>query len=183
MSEIAVSDTLAVTRVNLLRWLHLLSRLAIGMIFLWSSLQKIRLPYQFLEDVYAYEMVGAKTGLLLAIALPWIELGIAIALIGGIFVGGALLSGIVLFCIFIAAQWSAMTRGLSIGCACFSTGSSEQLVGPATLGRTGVFLAVSILSYSTQARMNSELRSPRTEKTIRATRQRSLRRHASAQSL
>lgn len=155
MSEIALSNTLPVTRVNLLRWLHLLSRLVIGMIFLWSSLQKIRLPYQFLEDVYAYEMLGSNASLLLAITLPWIELAIAIALIGGIFVGGALLSGIVLFLIFIVAQWSAVARGLSIGCACFSTGSSEQLVGLETLARTGVLLVVSILSYFTVAAYES----------------------------
>lgn len=40
----------------------LVVRLGLGVMFIASSLPKIRLPYAFLSDVYGYELVGPKMG-------------------------------------------------------------------------------------------------------------------------
>ena len=67
-------------------------RIGIGCIFIWGSLPKIRQPYDFLSSVYGYELVGPRLGMFVAMTLPWLELFVGICLIGGIFVGGALLT-------------------------------------------------------------------------------------------
>ena len=67
-------------------------RLLLGGLFLCSALPKIRQPYDFLSSVYGYELVGPKLGLLVAVALPWMELLVGICRLGGIFVNGALLA-------------------------------------------------------------------------------------------
>ena len=72
-----------------------LVRLGIGCMFIYSSLPKIRQPYDFLANVYNFEMVGPRLGMLTAMTLPWAELLVGICLVGGIFVSGALL-GVVL---------------------------------------------------------------------------------------
>ena len=45
-------------------------RLVLGVMFLMSALPKIRQPYDFLGDVYGYEIVGPKLGMLIAMKLP-----------------------------------------------------------------------------------------------------------------
>ncbi|UCG49519.1 MAG: hypothetical protein JSU94_06995, partial [Phycisphaerales bacterium] len=41
----------------------ILVRLALGCLFIWSSLPKIRQPYDFLSSIYDYEIVGPRLGL------------------------------------------------------------------------------------------------------------------------
>jgi hypothetical protein len=42
----------------------------LGFMLLWSSLPKIRQPYDFLGSVYGYELVGAKLGIFVAMTIP-----------------------------------------------------------------------------------------------------------------
>ncbi len=70
----------------------LVARLALGCLFIYGSLPKIRQPYDFLSNVYGYELVGPKLGMLIAMVLPWLELFTGICLVGGIFISGALLA-------------------------------------------------------------------------------------------
>ncbi len=76
-------------------WLDLLTvviRLALGCLFLWSSLSKIQLPHDFLGHVYAYRLVGPVSGMFVGMVLPWLELLVGACLLAGVFVGGALLA-------------------------------------------------------------------------------------------
>ncbi|MFH1616423.1 MAG: MauE/DoxX family redox-associated membrane protein [Planctomycetota bacterium] len=56
-------------------------RVAIGCMFIYSSLPKIRQPYDFLASVYSYELVGPKVGMFVAMTLPFLELIVGICLI------------------------------------------------------------------------------------------------------
>ena len=60
---------------SLLSAFLLMVRLGLGFMFILSSVPKIRQPYAFLGSVYGYELVGAKVGVLVAMVLPWVELG------------------------------------------------------------------------------------------------------------
>jgi putative oxidoreductase len=121
-------------------------RLSLGCMFLYSSLPKIRQPYDFLSSAYNYELVGPKLGLLVAMVLPWAELFVGICLIGGIFVNGALLVSISMGAIFSFAVASALQRGLNISCGCFSKSSTEQ-IGYITLIRSLVIMLISVVAY------------------------------------
>ena len=114
--------------------------------FLYSSLPKIRQPYDFLSNVYNFELVGPKLGLLTAMTLPWVELLVGICLIGGIFVSGALLVSIAMGAMFSFVIASALYRGLNISCGCFSASSVEQ-IGDTTLIRALVIMLISAVAY------------------------------------
>ncbi|MHC4744521.1 MAG: MauE/DoxX family redox-associated membrane protein [Planctomycetota bacterium] len=133
-------------RPQLLRGFIFVVRVGLGCLFLWSSLPKIRQPYDFLSDVYNYELVGPKLGLMVAMVLPWLELLVGICLIGGIFVGGALLLSVAMAGVFTFAVASALYRGLDISCGCFST-SSDGTISYATLIRTCIMLLFSAAAY------------------------------------
>ncbi len=120
-------------------------RLAIGCMFIWGSLPKIRQPYDFLSDVYSYELVGPKLGMLVAMTLPWLELFVGICLVGGIFIGGALLVSAAMGTMFAFVLSSVIYRGLEITCGCFGTGS--DLVGYWTVIRALLILLFSLIAY------------------------------------
>ncbi len=139
------------------KWLHLpskgqmvsacvlVARLALGCMFIMSSLPKIQLPLKFLSDVYGYELVGPKLGVLVAMTLSWMELLVGICLVGGIFVSGALLASAGLGAMFAAVLALALIRGLDISCGCFGINSSK--VNYLTVMRAVVILFVSGLAY------------------------------------
>jgi len=124
----------------------LVVRLALGCIFLYSSLPKIRQPYDFLSSVYNYELVGPKLGMLTAMTLPWAELLVGVCLVGGIFVSGALLVSIAMAAMFTFVIASALYRGLEISCGCFSA-SGGGVIGYSTLIRACAILLFSIAAY------------------------------------
>jgi len=121
-------------------------RLGLGAMFIASSLPKIRLPYAFLSDVYGYELVGPKLGVLVAMTLPWLELFVGICLVGGIFVGGALLASAAMGAMFTFALASALYRHLDISCGCFSSGGGK--ISYLTLIRAIVITILSIGAYA-----------------------------------
>jgi len=124
----------------------LVVRVGLGCLFLWSSLPKIRQPYDFLSSVYNYELVGPKLGMLTAMALPWLELLVGICLVGGIFVSGALLASVGMAAMFTFVLASALYRGLEISCGCFSA-SAAGIISYSTLIRACMILLFSIAAY------------------------------------
>ena len=121
-------------------------RLGLGCLFLYSSLPKIRQPYDFLSSVYKYELVGPKLGVLAAMVLPRLELLVGICLVGGIFVGGALLVSIAMAAMFSFAIASALYRGLNISCGCFS--ATGGAIGYSILIRACVIMLFSTAAYA-----------------------------------
>ena len=134
------------TKETALSGFALIVRLALGAMFIASSLPKIRLPYAFLSDVYSYELVGPKLGVLVAMTLPWFELFVGICLVGGIFVGGALLASIAMGAMFTVVLASALYRRLDISCGCFSSAGGK--ISYLTLIRALVITLFSAAAYA-----------------------------------
>jgi len=145
--------------------------LGLGVLFLYSSLPKIRQPYDFLSAVYDYELVGPKLGLLVAMTLPWAELFVGIALVGGVFVGGALLASAAMGAMFSFVLASALYRSLDISCGCFS--SSTDKISYATLIRACLIVPVSLSAYAVAllSRGPADARNPAIPNPRRAPRQ------------
>ncbi len=135
-----------ITRERLAHGFVLAVRIGLGCLFLYSSLPKIRQPYDFLSSIYKYELVGPKLGLLIAMVLPWVELFVGVCLLGSIFVGGALLVSVALGAIFTFVVGSALYRGLEINCGCFSASTVEQ-IGYSTLIRACMIALISVAAY------------------------------------
>ena len=119
----------------------LVVRLGLGFMFIMSSLPKIRQPYAFLGSVYGYEIVGPKLGVLVAMVLPWVELFAGVCLVGGVFVGGALLASMAMGAMFTFVLASALWRHLDISCGCFSSSAAGK-ISYATLIRSIVIMVV-----------------------------------------
>lgn len=96
-----------------------LARLVLGLVFIYAAIDKIVHPEAFAWAVYNYQILPESLINLTAIILPWLELGIALFLILGIWLPGAVfLSNFLLVCFFGALVFN-LTRGLDIDCGCF----------------------------------------------------------------
>jgi len=105
----------------------LVVRLGLGFMFIASSVPKIRQPYAFLGSVYGYELVGPQMGVLVAMVLPWVELFAGVCLVGGVFVGGALLASMGMGAMFTFVLAWALWRHLDISCGCFSSSAAGKI--------------------------------------------------------
>jgi hypothetical protein len=114
--------------------------------FIASSLPKIRQPYDFLSNIYGYELLGPKMGVLVAMTLPWLELFVGVCLVGGVLVGGALLISCGMGAMFTCVLASALVRSLEISCGCFS--SAADKISYVTLIRAIVIMLLSAAAYA-----------------------------------
>jgi len=108
-------------------------RMCLGAVFLFSGLVKLRLPYDFLAAVYDYRLFGARFSLVIAIFLPLLEVVVAICLLGGIFVPGAMRIVLCMSIVFSVVLGLTIYHQRSIVCGCFLT---DDKVGYGTLGRS-----------------------------------------------
>jgi len=137
-----------ITTTTLIRSLCGICRVVVGGVLLWSGLQKMNVPADFLAAVYRYELVGPTLGLAIAVGLPALEVVLGIALVVGVGVGGALMLTGALLVLFLSVQVSALVRGLGIPCGCTGTVSTDEVIGFQTLIRTAVLLLVAGGGYA-----------------------------------
>jgi putative oxidoreductase len=130
-------------------------RIGLGIMFLWSSLFKIRQPYDFLHAVYAYEIVGRQMGVLVAAVLPWVELFVGIALISGVCATGAMLLCAGMGAMFTFVISWAVYYDLGISCGCFSASGQGQ-VGYFALLRAIAITVAGLILYVLMVRRSAD---------------------------
>ena len=69
-------------------------RYLLGAVLLCDGLLKASRPFDLLASIYDYRTVSAQTGIVVAVAMPWIECLVGMCLVGNVLVGGALLAAI-----------------------------------------------------------------------------------------
>jgi len=96
-------------------------RIAIGLVFLFSSLGKLFSPYQnFLYIIQAYQILPSWAETSVAMVFPWIEFLVGFFVFIGFWTPWALRGALVLFGIFIVVVGQALIRGLPLeNCGCF----------------------------------------------------------------
>ena len=110
-------------------YLTLLSRLAIGGMYIVASYYKIIEPASFAKSIWQYHMVPGTLINLMALILPWLELIVGVAIIVGWAYRGAVLWANLMLVVFIVALGSTIARGIDIDCGCFKAG--QTATGPA----------------------------------------------------
>lgn len=120
-------------------------RLLLAAIFIYAAVGKVANPEEFAESVAGFRILPISTVNLFAIVLPWVELVCGLSLITGLFIrsGAVLLAGLNI--VFIAAAASAMARGLSIECGCFTLSHTHDTVGWSLIARDMGFLLLCLL--------------------------------------
>lgn len=119
---------------------QLVARCVLGLVFVYAAWTKLAQPWErFALSVDSYGLLPEWGVIVVARALPWLEL-----LLGLLLVAGWLLHYVApLVTALLAGFWVAMLwaylRGLGIDCGCFGIG---QAVGPATLLRDALLVVL-----------------------------------------
>ncbi len=101
--------------------LPLISRLILGVIFIYASYDKILNPAAFSENIHNYHLTPVFVENLAALIIPWLELIIGVFLILGVFLEGSISITIGLLVFFIVILTQAVIRGIDVHCGCFKT--------------------------------------------------------------
>ena len=127
---------------NLLRNSKLLValRIAVGVVFIIASLDKVDHPEEFYQTIMRYKIVSWSVALVMAMWLPWIELGVGAVLLVGVWPRAIALLFSALTFLFMAAIASALVRGIKLDCGCFGVSDQDAVRTWPTLWQEGVLL-------------------------------------------
>lgn len=103
-------------------WITFAFRLILGGVLLVAGAIKVTDPYGSATSVRAYQILPVHLANFLGFVLPFIEVGIGILLIVGIWVRLSAIAGGALMVMFIIAIGQAWIRGISLDCGCFGKG-------------------------------------------------------------
>lgn len=118
-------------------------QLALGMVFLFAAVSKLREPGGFVQAVRGYELLPAAMVRPSAFALIGVESFLAVALITGWAVGVAMPVAIVSVLVFMVGVGVNLRRGRRVRCGCF--GGSGEVLSARTMARLVILLLGAIL--------------------------------------
>ncbi len=122
----------------------LLTRLGLGIVFVYSGIIKITRPYDFLSTVFGYEIGGPTLPIPIAALLPFLEVILGVSLLAGVAILGSLLLVMLVLAVFAAAQIFVLINGILASCGCFGTAEHVSLM---TVSRTGALLLLSAFCW------------------------------------
>jgi len=127
--------------------LLLATRLFLGILFVYASLDKIRNPAPFSDTVLNYHLLPDFLVNLFSLWLPVAEFVAGALLILGIWSQAA--SGLILamMAMFLVAIIQGVARGIDTHCGCFTQGGKGGPISAWTILRDVAFLAVSALGF------------------------------------
>ena len=120
-----------------------LLRIALGVLFVYSSLTKLPDMALFAESVSNYRLLPAMLIPFFASALVGTEFVAGLALVFGLGARAAAGWTAVMLVGFIVALSQALVRGIDLGCGCFGSTDAEQ-VSWGTVGRDVLMLAAAL---------------------------------------
>lgn len=107
----------------------LVARCCLGLFLLPSALGKLRNRRNFLEGLLNYQILPKRVARVFGFVLPWIELGLALALLLGIALPITGVITILLLISFIIAITINLHRGREIKCNCYGFASTSTISG------------------------------------------------------
>ncbi|MCU0424774.1 MAG: DoxX family membrane protein [Candidatus Kapabacteria bacterium] len=122
----------------------LAARLVLGSVFVIAGVEKIVNPNAFAKAINNYQMLPYGALNLMALVLPWLEVLAGVFLIFGVRLRASSAVVAAMLVVFLIAIGSAMARGLSIECGCYSQGGGEKV------GWKKVFEDVALLILAVQ---------------------------------
>jgi uncharacterized membrane protein YphA (DoxX/SURF4 family) len=109
-------------------WLTVRTQIALGVFFIVAALPKIADPPSFAQMIYNYRLVPGPLVNVTALALPWAELLMGVALVCGIWRRTAAVLVGALLLVFIVAISVNLLRGNAIDCGCFDVADAGKSV-------------------------------------------------------
>jgi uncharacterized membrane protein YphA (DoxX/SURF4 family) len=99
----------------------LLSRIILGAIFVYASIDKILNPLAFAQILHHYRLAPPDVINMTAIVMPWIEFCAGILLIIGFKVRSSALIIVLMLIFFGVVLTITAIRGINVACGCFTT--------------------------------------------------------------
>lgn len=121
-------------------------RLLIGAIFVFSGLAKIGDLGTFAGDVHNFRMVPVALEHVIAMALPWVELVVGLALVSGVRARAGAVISFALMLLFTVAVAQAIVRGLDIECGCFGKENATRVGWVKLAQNVGLTIAAALAS-------------------------------------
>uniref|UniRef100_A0A831TDW5 Methylamine utilisation protein MauE domain-containing protein n=1 Tax=Thermorudis peleae TaxID=1382356 RepID=A0A831TDW5_9BACT len=127
--------------------LALAIQFSVGIVFLLSSLSKLRHPHRFVRSAVAYAVLPTRMTRALALALIPVEAFLAVAFLTGRIVAVALPLAAATLLVFLVAVSINLRRGRRIPCGCFGQASEPISLRTITrllmlLGAIGLLAAI-----------------------------------------
>lgn len=107
-------------------YVALVASLAMGGIFIYAGIDKIRDPLQFADSIAAFGILPAVFISLMALGLPSFEIACGLLMLGPWTRRIGALAITLLSAMFFTALASALLRGLTLDCGCFGTGAPSR---------------------------------------------------------
>ena len=114
--------------MNFLRnkYLLLATRLIVGGLFIYSSVDKIIDPLAFATIIHHYRIVPPGLINYIAVIIPWIEFTVGIFLVLGIRTVASAKTANLLLVFFTVILTITALRGINVSCGCFSTSTAVK---------------------------------------------------------
>lgn len=124
--------------------LRLVLRLLLGAVFVYAAYTKLRQSWLlFALSIDSYQLLPEWGVLAVARTLPWLELGLGLLLIAGLWLRYVAVAAATLLGGFFTVMAISYARGTGIDCGCFGVGEALSIT---TLARDGALvLAGSVL--------------------------------------
>ena len=114
-----------ILKMNFIRLLNLplISRIILGIIFIYASYSKILDPAAFSKNIHNFHITDNFVWVenLVSLILPWLEFIVGVFLVFGVFLEGTTSITIGMFIFFIIILSQAVFRGIDVHCGCFKT--------------------------------------------------------------
>jgi len=137
------------------QYLHLIVRLLIGALFVYSAVPHIFNSMGLASSIYNYRLFPAPIIGLSAAIVPWVSLLAGLALILGVKIRAASFIVSVLLVIFISLAVISVIRGIDIDCGCFS-GIARRTNWLTILEDFGMLIGALFILFFDQARLSIE---------------------------
>ncbi|MBI4768795.1 MAG: DoxX family membrane protein [Deltaproteobacteria bacterium] len=111
----------------LLSWLSLLTRLGLGIVFIYAGAVKLSDPKAFARIISQYDLLPSALLPVAAIGLPVLELLAGIGIILDIRGSLSLIFSLLIF--FAIVLWYGVLKGLEVDCGCFSAEDLKSQAG------------------------------------------------------
>jgi putative oxidoreductase len=129
------------------RWLIIVVRVVVGVVFIYAGALKIREPLQFADNISSFSILPGFFIVPLALWLPAFEILTGALVAIGLFRQAAALGLVIISAVFLAAISSALARGLTIDCGCFGTSMPSRQRMWLDLGRDVLLLSGALVAY------------------------------------
>jgi cobalt-zinc-cadmium efflux system protein len=127
-----------------LRIVHMIMRLGIGLLLIWTAVYKLRDLGAFASQIAAYDIIPIRLASILAFVLPWLEFLLGTCLIGGVALAGGWLLAALMFGSFLYAHILVVYRGDSVACGC---GLGSGTISLWTVARSAALFTSAVIGY------------------------------------